>query len=167
MNTDFLSIFGRTSQEDPLKVFNYVVEIQGFARFGFSKCSAPQPTTEDIKYREGGQNATVLKSPGLTSFGDITLDRGQILAAGAGSKDILNWYQQVFDVRNKTSASSGTFRLDVDIVQFNKEGVEVLRWRLKNCWPKGMKPFSDLDALQSENSIEQMILVNEGFYLVS
>jgi phage tail-like protein len=55
----------------------------------------------------------------------------------------------------------------VDIVQLDREGNEALRWRVLNCWPSEAKMASDLDALQSDNSVETMTLANEGFRLVS
>lgn len=159
----FLEIFGRTAAEDPLKVFNFVIEIEQFARFGFSKVTGLQSQTDVVEYREGGQNTTPQKSTGLTKFPNVTFERGQIFAAGYGDKDILNWYTQVFDVSAKKSKSAGTFRRDIDVVQFNKEGDEVMRWRLSNAWPSEYTPTSDFDALASDNSIEKMVIAHEGF----
>ncbi len=159
----FLGIFGRTDQEDPLKVFRFHIEIENFSRFGFQKCSKLQAQTDVVEYREGGQNTTPQKSPGLTKFPNITLERGQILAAGAGDKDIMDWYQQVFDISAKKPGSSPKFRRDVDIVQFNKEGDEVARWRVVEAWPAEASPHGDFDAMQSDNSIESMTLAHEGF----
>lgn len=162
----FLATFGRTDQEDPLKVFRFHVEIDGFARFGFQKVSGLQAQTEKVEYREGGSNTTVQKSPGLTKYPDITLERGQILAAGAGDNDILTWYRQVFDVSAKKANSSAAFRRDIDLVQFDKEGTEVKRWRVYEAWPSDFTPMGDLDGQSSNDSIEKMVIAHEGFDLV-
>lgn len=158
---DFLSTFNRTDQEDPLKVFRFQVEIANFTRFGFAKVTGLTAETEVTEYREGGNNATVEKSPGLTKFSDVTLERGQIIASNKGEFDLLRWYNQVFDVSSKRG-SPGVFRRTVDVVQFNKEGREVKRWRLANAWPKTHSPVPDLDALSSANSIEKIVIVYEG-----
>ncbi len=164
----FLGTFnGRTDQEDPLKTFRFHIEIENFSRFGFAKCSKLQAQTDVVEYREGGDNTTPKKSPGLTKFPNITLSRGQILAAGAGDADIMDWYQQVFDVSAKKPGSTGKFRRDIDIVQFDKEGTEVARWRVDQCWPAEHAPFGDLDAMASENSIEEMVLAHEGYRKVA
>jgi phage tail-like protein len=163
----FLSTFGRTDQEDPLKAFRYHIEIENFARFGFSKVSGLNGKTDVVKYREGGQNSTPQKSPGLTEFGDLTFERGVILAAGAGDRDIMNWYNQVFDVSAKTAASTGKFRRDIDIVLFNKEGDEAGRWRVLECWPSEHSPTGDLDAMSSNNVIEKMTITHEGVRRIS
>jgi phage tail-like protein len=161
----FLGTFNRTDQDDPLKVFRFHIEIESFSRFGFSKMSGLERQTDVVEYREGGDNTTISKSPGLTKFPDVTLERGQILAAGKGNLDILKWATQVYDASAKGPSSSGAFRRDVDIVQFDKEGTEVHRWRLKDCWPRNDKPISDLDAMASNNSLQTMVLVHEGFRL--
>jgi phage tail-like protein len=166
MKAPFLGTFGRTDAEDPLKVFRFHIEIEGFSRFGFQKVGGLEAQTDVTEYREGGQNATVQKSPGLTKFPDLTFERGQVLASGAGGEDILAWYSQVFDVSAKVAKSVGSFRRDIDIVQFNKEGNEVRRWRVVEAWPSQFKAMGDADAESSDNSIESMTVTHEGFFLV-
>lgn len=163
----FLGTFGRTDQEDPLKVFRFHIEVEGFARLGFQKATGLQAQTDITEYREGGNNATVQKSPGLTKFPDLTFERGQILAAGFGEDDIVSWYKQVFDAGAKKPKSATAFRRDIDIVQFNKEGEEVRRWRVFEAWPSQFKATGDLDAESSDNSIENMIITHEGFKLIT
>lgn len=162
----FLGTFNRSDNEDPMKTFRYHVEIQQFARFGFSKVSGLSAQTDVVTYREGGQNSTEQKSPGLTKFPNVTLERGQIFAAGFGSLDVINWYLQVFNVSTKRATSPNAFRRQVDVVQFDKEDTERYRWRMVECWPSEVKPLGDLEALQSNNSIESMVLVHEGFRLI-
>lgn len=161
----YLKTFGRTDQEDPLKVFRFQIEIENFARFGFKSCSGLEAQTDVTEYREGGANTTVQKSPGLTKFPDLTLERGQILASGSGDLDIVTWYKAVFDVSAKRPKSSKVFRRDIDIVQFDKEGEEVKRWRVVEAWPSQFKAMGDLDGQSSDNSLERMVITHEGFYL--
>ena len=159
---------GRTTAEDPLMVYTFVIEIEGFKRFGFSKCSRLAAETAKTEYREGGDNATAKKIPGLTTFPDITLERGQTInTPNAGGTDVLDWYQLVFDVAAKKPISSGNFRREIDIVQFDKEGNEAYRWRLTNAWPTQIQPNGDLDAMSSDVSIETMTICYEGFRLVT
>lgn len=163
----FLQTFNRADSEDPMKVFRYHVEILQFARMGFSKATGLSAQTDIVEYREGGQNATVQKSPGLTKFPNITLERGQIFAAGYGDRDILNWFLQVFNVSTKKAQSPRAFRRSIEIVQFDKEAVERYRWKVVQCWPTEIKPIGDLDAMQSSNSIESCVLAHEGWRLVT
>ena len=61
---------------DPYRNFQFLVHIDGITQASFSECSGVSSTTEVIEYREGGNNSTVFKLPGKTSYGDITLKWG-------------------------------------------------------------------------------------------
>lgn len=150
----------RTSVEDPLKVFRFIVEMGG-SRVGFMECTGLDMNTDETEYREGGDNETAKKSAGLTKFGDITLKRGQIL--DEGQNDFYDWAQEVMNVQAQ-GGSTRDYRRDIDIVQFERGGLEVVRWRVENCWPKRFKPFGDLNAMSNDNSIQEVVLSNEGFY---
>jgi phage tail-like protein len=167
----FLAAFNRTDQEDPLKTWRYIIEVDNFARFGFASMKGLSAETEVVKYAEGG-SSTDQKSPGRTTFADVTLERGVILLAGQGSMDMLNWYNQVYDASTQSTpttpaGSSGTFRRSIDVVMFDKTGAERLRWRLSEAWPKGSVPFPDLEAMSSNNVLEKLTIVHEGYRLVT
>lgn len=163
----FLSTFNRTSQEDPLKVFRFAVEIENFARFGFSECGGLSPDTDVTEYREGTDASTPRKSPGMTKFGDIELKRGKILAAGQGDADIADWYNQVFNASARRPGASRVYRRTLDIVVFDREAQEVVRYRVLQAWCKAWKPLGDgLKGLGSDDIIEGMTIVNEGFRII-
>ena len=61
---------------DPYRNFNFLVEIDGIAQASFIECSGLETTTEVIETREGGNNTTMVKLPGKTSYSDITLKWG-------------------------------------------------------------------------------------------
>lgn len=60
---------------DPYRNYNFLVEIDGIAQASFVECSGLDATTEIIEYREG-ENTTVRKLPGKTTYSDITLKWG-------------------------------------------------------------------------------------------
>lgn len=152
----------RASTNDPIKVFRFRVEIDGMIRAGFSECSGLSRTTAVAEYREGGMNDTVQKSAGLTTFGDLTLKRGQILGGDLGGEDdFKDWCQQVFDV--SVSGNAANYRRTFDVVQFNSLNQEVRRWTIFNAWPTGYKATGDLNASSSDNSIEELTIAYEGF----
>jgi phage tail-like protein len=105
-------------------------------------------------------NETPQKSAGLSHFGDIVLKRGQVL--DEGQNDLYNWAQEVHDVASK-GGSVRDYRRDVDIVQYERGGLEVIRWRVHESFPNRFKPVGDLNGLESNNSIEELTLVHEGF----
>ena len=152
----------RASVEDPLKVFRYRVVIDGFVRAGFTKVSGFGRDTEEASYREGAFNDTKQKSAGLTNFGDLTLTRGQIVQSQrGGDDDVVTWADDVFDIT--TSGNAANYRKDLDIEQYSASNVRARVWRVYECWVKGFKPMSDLDANASENSYEEMTIAHEGW----
>jgi len=153
---------GRTYQEDPLKVWNFVVEVDGFARAGFTECLGMERTTEVATYREGGQNSTEQKSAGQTTYANITLKRGQIISTLPGEDDFYDWASDVHSVTGNGVAAQ--YRRDFDIVQFDAAGVEVKRWNVVNAFPMRFKPMGDGNAMEKQgNSIEELELAHEGF----
>src|SRR3954451_21079507 len=77
---------------DPYRNFNFLVELEGIAQASFHDCMGLGSTTEVIETREGGDNTTVRKLPGRTSYSDITLKWGV-----TSSVDLWNWRQQIVD----------------------------------------------------------------------
>ena len=61
---------------DPYKNFKFRVKWDGHYIAGISKVSALRRTTEVVEHREGGDPSAWRKSPGLTKFEPITLERG-------------------------------------------------------------------------------------------
>lgn len=154
----------RTVNEDPLKVFRFLVEEDGFKRAGFREVNGLEATVEVAEYREGGDNETVKKSAGLVSYGNITLIRGQIIGSNEGGDDDLwDWFESVQDVATRGNAAN--YRRDFDIAQYDATYAEVRRWNVYEAWPVRFKPFSDLNATNNDNSVEEAELANEGFTL--
>jgi phage tail-like protein len=152
----------RASIEDPIKVFRFRVVIDGFVRFGFTDVTGLNKETEEAKYREGTMPTTPQKSSGLTNFGDITLKRGQIIGSSqGGDTDMIDWSDSVANLA--ASTGNNNYRKDLEIEQYNALNVKVRVWRVTQAWPKNFKPMSDLSGTSSDNSMEELILANEGF----
>jgi phage tail-like protein len=156
---------GRASTDDPLKVFRYRIEVDGITRAGFSEMTGLSKTTDVAEYREGGMNETPQKSAGLSKFTDVVLRRGQIShSIRGGDDDFIDWLDQVNKVGSQGNAEN--YRRNLDVVQFSSLNQEVRRWRITNAFPSASKPFSDLNASASDNSIEELTLSHEGYELV-
>lgn len=142
---------------DPYRNFKFEVEIDGFVRAGFSKVTGLGRTTEEISYREGGENETPHKLPGQTSFGDVTLERGI-----SDDEDFQNWSDTIFNV-DQVEGQQGDdeFRRKVVVYLKNKAGDRVVKWTVTRAWPKEFNA-ADLDANANDVLIESMVLANEG-----
>jgi phage tail-like protein len=134
---------------DPFRTFNFLVELDGIAQASFSECSGLETTTEVIDHREGGDNTTVRKLPGKTTYSDITLKAGM-----TDSKELWTWRQQV--IEGKFPRKNGS------IVVFDLANkTEVARWNFVNAWPTKWDGGS-FNAKGNEVAIETLVLAHEG-----
>ena len=134
---------------DPYRNFNFLVELDGIAQASFTECSGLGSTTEIIETREGGDNTTVRKLPGKTSYSDITLKWGL-----TDSLELWDWRQQVID---------GTVvRKNGSIVVFDLDNhTEVARWNFISAWPTKWES-SAFSAKGNEISVDTLVLAHEG-----
>ena len=82
-----------SSRNDPYKVFNFIVEIDGIGAAGLAECSGLSTITDVIEYREGNERGGTRKLPGLTKLpADLVLKRGM-----TRSRNLWNWRKTVID----------------------------------------------------------------------
>ncbi len=135
---------------DPYASFNFLLEIDGIAKAGFSEVTGLNAETNVIEYREGGDATnTMRKLPGLEKYGNVTLKRGV-----SADPELFKWHKAVMDgdiVRDEA----------MSIVLLNEKREESVRWNLRQAWPaKWVGP--DLKAGANEIAIESLELAHEG-----
>jgi phage tail-like protein len=112
-----------------------------------------------VEHREGG----VLipnKSPGLVSFTDVTLERG-----ATSDRDMWDWMVEVANAAANSGLIDDEYKRNLDIVQLDRDGSELRRWRITNAWP--MKLIAgEWDNEADENVIESVTLTYDYFDLV-
>src|SRR5438093_12799048 len=108
---------------DPFRNFNFLVEIDGIAQGSLTECSGLSATTEVIETREGGDNTTVHKLPGKTTYTDITLKWGL-----SAAKELWKWREQV--IHGTVARKNGSI-----VVYDLANRTEVARWNFVNAWP--------------------------------
>lgn len=154
---------GRSVRQDPLKVFDFTVDIDGFKRIGFTEVTGLSKKHAVVTYREGGSNHSPQKSLGLTEYPPVRLKRGQIVDPdGEGEDDFYTWSQQCSAVGTQGFRDSD-YRRGATIIQWSANGIEVRRWRLVNCLMSEFKPMSDLNGNESADSYEEIEIEHEGF----
>ena len=110
-------------RHDPYRNFGFKLEIQGLTVGGFSDVTGFGASTDPIEYREGGENRSVRKLPGLTKFNNLVLKWGL-----TDSRVLFDWYRDV--VNGKIVRRSGS------IVVYDIDGVtEKVRWNFFDAWP--------------------------------
>lgn len=134
---------------DPFRNFNFLVELEGIAQASFSECSGLGSHTEVIENREGGDNGTVRKLPGRTSFSDISLKWGTTT-----SMELWVWRQQIVD--------GNVVRKNGSIVLFDLANrTEVARWNFVRAWPAKWDGPA-LSAKANDIAVDSLVLAHEG-----
>lgn len=134
--------------KDPYGNYNFLVELDGISRGAFQECSGFDSTIEVIEHREGGENTTLRKLPGMTKYSNITLKWGI-----TDDTELYDWHRQTVlgDIKRKNGS----------IVLLNRKGEEVARWNFERAWPtKWDGP--DLNAEGNDVGIEMIEIAHEG-----
>lgn len=139
------------------KRFKFVVEIDGLAYAGFEKAGPLESETATVEAWEGGGIIAAAKDPGRVSFPDLVLARG-----ATRDEDLWKWYKQVSDASKDAGDVSPKYKKNLDIVQQDRDGTTLARWRVYNAWPKRFKA-GDWDNTADENVVEEVTLVFSRF----
>ena len=138
-------------RNDPYSAFNFVLELDGVDAAGFSECGGLSTESDVVEYRNGDEDITVRKLPGLKKFTNITLKRGF-----TQSKDLWEWRKTVID--GKTERKGGA------IVLLDEAREEALRWTFREGWLSKWEGPS-LNAKNNEVAIESLEIAVEGLAL--
>jgi phage tail-like protein len=139
-------------RKDPYAQFNFLVEIDGVARGGFTEASGLSAEQDVVEYREGSEDTTVRKLPGLKTFPNIKLNRG---------------FTQDFDLWRwrKTAMDGATERRSGSIVLLDEARQEALRFNFREGWIcKWEGPA--LNSTTNEAAIESLEICHEGIELI-
>jgi|SRR6266550_1027014 len=133
---------------DPYNNFNFLVEIDGITRAAFHECSGFDSTIDVVEHREGGENTTLRKLPGITKYSNIVLKRGL-----TDDKQLYDWHRKA--VKGQLERKNGS------IVLLDRAGQEIARWNFIRAWPsKWTGPA--LTAEGNDIAIETLELAHEG-----
>lgn len=145
---------------DPYKNFKFRVKWDGRYVAGVSKVSGLRRTTEVIRHREGGDPSTSRKSPGVTEFAPITLERGV-----THDPEFENWANKVWSLGAGPGAevSLKDFRKDIVLELSNEAGQIVIAYKIYRCWVSEYEILAELDANANAVAIEHVTLENEGW----
>lgn len=133
---------------DPYNNFNFLVEIDGITRAAFHECSGFDSMIDVIEHREGGENTTLRKLPGMTKYSNIVLKRGI-----TDDKQLYDWHIKA--VKGQVDRKNGS------ILLLDRAGQEVARWNFIRAWPSKWTGPS-LTAEGNDLAIETLELAHEG-----
>jgi len=141
-------------RDDPYGGHNFEVIVTGVSddgaavRGSFAEASGLEVTIDPIEYRNGSEDITVRKIPGLKKFTNITLKRGVI-----GDLAFWNWVVEAMNGLVRRTEGS--------ILLLDENRQEVMRWNFKRGWPsKWTGP--GLNAKNNEIAMETLEICHEG-----
>lgn len=141
-------------RDDPYPAYNFELVVTGISDDGravkgsFAEVSGLEVDLPPIEYRNGSEDITVRKQPGLKKFNNIVMKRGVI-----GDLAMWNWVLQGLSGKVK--------RTEAAIILFDESRKEVMRWNLRRVWPsKWTGP--GLNAKNNEIAMETLELTHEG-----
>ena len=134
---------------DPLRGYNFAVEIEGVLAGGFSEVSGLALEIETHDFREGGVNEYLHRRAGPVKYpGPIVLKKGIV-----DQRAIWDWCRDAF---------AGTIvRHNLSIILMSPSGEEKLRWNFEGAYPiKWSGP--EFKAQMGEVAMESMELAHNG-----
>lgn len=142
-------------RKDPVRVFNFRLELDGIDRGGFREASGLDSSQDPVEYREGNEGAlTVRKLPGLVKYSNITLKWGVLV----DDPELFAWRRGIMEgkiVKDK-------LRKNLSIILLDDTGKdEVRRWNIREAWPTKWTGPS-FNATGNEVAIETLELAHEG-----
>lgn len=145
---------------DPYKNFKFRIKWDGQHVYGVSKLTGLKRTTDVVEHREGGDPSTTHKSPGLTKYEPITLERG--LTQDNAFKD---WADKVwhYGAGMGSEVALADFRKDIYLECYNEAGQLVIAYKIYRCWVSEYEALPDLDANTGGIAIERIKIEYEGF----
>jgi phage tail-like protein len=133
---------------DPYLNFNFWVEIDGIHRAAFHEVSGFDSTIDVIEHREGGENTTPRKLPGMTKHSNIVLKWGM-----TDDAELYRWHYNA--VRGIVQRKNGS------IVLLDRQRQEKARWNFFLAWPSKWDG-PDFNAEGNDVAIETLELAHEG-----
>jgi phage tail-like protein len=145
---------------DPYKNFKFRVKWDGKYVAGISEISGLIRNTEVIAFRDGGDPSIQRKSPGLTRYDAIVLERGV-----THDLEFAKWANKVSSLGAGAGAevSLGDFRKNIVIELHNEAGQLAIAYKVYRCWVSGYCALPELDANAGAVAIEWIRLENEGW----
>lgn len=136
--------------KNPFGNYSFLVEIDGITRAAFHEASGFDSTIDVIPYREGGDNTTTRKIPGVANFSNVVLKRGI-----TDDVELHRWHRQW------ASGDPTAKRVNGSIVLVDRSSTEVARWNFSRAWPAKWTGPS-FNAEGKDIAIETLELCHEG-----
>jgi len=141
-------------RDDPYGAYNFELTITGISDDGkavkgsFAEVSGLEVEVPPMEYRNGSEDITLRKLPGLKKYSHITLKRGVV-------GDLAFWKWILAAMRGQIQRTEGT------VVLLDENRQPVMRWHFVRGWPSKWTGPS-LNAKNNEVAMETLVIAHEG-----
>lgn len=139
--------------------WKFVVEIAGIVSAGFQAAGPLEAESATVAISEGG-SIIPHKSAGRATFAKVTLSRG-----ATSDRDMYDWWLQTANAAANGGAVDEDLKRSFDIVQQDRDGTELRRWRIFNAFSTKFTA-GDWDNESDEFVIEQVEIDYDYFDLI-
>lgn len=145
---------------DPYKNYKFRLKWDGKYIAGISRVSGLKRVTEVVQHRDGGDSASSRRSPGITSYEPLVIERGV-----THDLEFEKWANKVHNYGSGMGAETSLkdFRKDLMLELYNEAGQLVMAYKIYRCWPSEFHALPDLDANASMVAIQRLVIQNEGW----
>ena len=141
-----------TMPQNLYQKWQFAIEVNGFDLALFSKGQEPKTEFEEVAFAPAGSMFDQ-KVAGRMKFEDITLEKG-VLADGS-DEAARTWVKQQANANYGVGALPQEYMRDIDIVRYDRTGMETRRWTLHGAWVKSLE-YDELEGGSSDNTIEKI-----------
>jgi phage tail-like protein len=122
--------------------------------------TALKRTTQVVRYRESGDPSSSRKSPGITEYEAITLERGV-----THDLEFEKWANKVWDYGAGlgSEVSLKDYRKDITIELYNEAGQVAMAYNVYRCWVSEYQALPVLDSNANGIAIQTIKIENEGW----
>jgi phage tail-like protein len=149
-----MSLHVTTTPHSLYQSWQFAIEINGFDVALFQKSSLPKTEFDEVNFAPAGSIFDE-KVAGRMKFDNITMEKGML---ADGSEDAAR--QWLLQVGNPTLGVGGIpemYMREVDIVQYDRTGIETRRWHIHGAWIKSLD-YDDMEGGKTDNIIEKLTL---------
>jgi len=127
---------------------------------GITKVSGLKRKTEVVTQRGGGDPNILRRSPGMTNYKHIIIQRPR-----SKDKEFERWANKVWNFGSGLGAevSLRDFRKDIIIELADSNGNVLMAFKIYRCWPSEYVALSDLDADDDAPAMEKLVIEHEGW----
>lgn len=127
---------------------------------GIQKVSGLRRTTEVITHRSGVEPSLYRRSPGITNYHPIIIERPR-----SSAQEFEQWANKVWNLGSGlgSEVSLKDYRKDIVVELITEDGKVVLAYKIYRCWPSEYTALTDLNKEDESLAMESLILEHEGW----